>query len=39
VWDLHPDRQWAISPQERRAREAALKRINAAYDILRPEAE
>jgi hypothetical protein len=35
VWDLHPDRHPKMQPSERHAREQALKRVNAAYDILR----
>ncbi len=35
VWDLHPDRHARMLPSERQAREQALKRVNAAYDILR----
>ncbi len=35
VWDLHPDRHPRMQPSERLAREQALKRVNAAYDILR----
>lgn len=35
VRELHPDRWHSATPQERRAREEALKRVNAAYDALR----
>jgi curved DNA-binding protein CbpA len=34
VRELHPDR-YSATPQERTAREEALKRVNAAYDALR----
>ncbi|MGD9671492.1 MAG: J domain-containing protein [Hyphomicrobiaceae bacterium] len=33
--ELHPDRWHNSSPQERHAREEALKRVNAANDVLR----
>lgn len=36
--DLHPDRWHKVSPQERGTREEALKRVNAAYDMLRKQA-
>lgn len=35
VLELHPDRWHSSSPQERNAREEALKRVNAAYDLLK----
>ena len=38
VWELHPDRLRGLRPKERRAREDALKQVNAAYDRLRAEA-
>lgn len=37
IWELHPDRQQRISQRERVAREEVLKRVNAAYDALKPE--
>jgi preprotein translocase subunit Sec63 len=37
VQELHPDRWQQASPSERRLREEALKRVNAAYDSLRRE--
>ena len=36
--DLHPDLWHSAGPHERKAREEALKRVNAAYDVLRPMA-
>ncbi|MEZ5910315.1 MAG: J domain-containing protein [Hyphomicrobiaceae bacterium] len=33
---LHPDLWHTASPEERQAREDALKSVNAAYDLLRP---
>ena len=36
VKELHPDRWHSASLRERNAREEALKRVNAAYDTLRP---
>lgn len=38
VQDLHPDRWHSASPKERHIREEALKRVNAAYDLLKREA-
>ncbi|HRN87898.1 MAG TPA: J domain-containing protein [Hyphomicrobium sp.] len=38
VKELHPDRWYSASPRERKSREEALKRVNAAYDSLRAEA-
>jgi curved DNA-binding protein CbpA len=38
VRHLHPDHQHGARASVRRAREDALKRINAAYDNLRSEA-
>jgi hypothetical protein len=38
VAKLHPDRWHSAGPAVRRAREEALKRVNAAYDLLRPRA-
>ena len=35
VQELHPDRWHNADPQERKAREEALKGVNAAYDVLR----
>lgn len=37
VQELHPDRWHTASPKERHAREEALKRVNAAYDLLKRE--
>lgn len=37
VQELHPDRWHTVNPKERHAREEALKRVNAAYDLLRRE--
>jgi curved DNA-binding protein CbpA len=34
AWDLHPDRHRGASLHERKAREDALKRVNAAFDLL-----
>lgn len=39
VWDLHHDRLRRTSSHERDAREEALKQVNAAYDVLRPQAD
>ena len=36
VRELHPDRWHNARPEERKAREDALKRVNAAHDALRP---
>ena len=36
VKELHPDLWHDAKPSSRRAREEALKRVNAAYDALRP---
>ena len=38
VKELHPDAWPTARPEERKAREAALKRVNAAYDELRVQA-
>lgn len=35
VRELHPDRWQSVNSQELAAREEALKRVNAAYDVLR----
>ncbi|HKZ96108.1 MAG TPA: J domain-containing protein [Hyphomicrobiaceae bacterium] len=37
VQELHPDRWHNAGTHERKAREEALKRVNAAYDVLRRE--
>lgn len=38
VRQLHPDRWYAATPNERRLREETLKTVNAAYDFLRQQA-
>jgi hypothetical protein len=38
VQELHPDRWHNASGHERKTREETLKRVNAAYDVLRPSA-
>jgi hypothetical protein len=38
VQELHPDRWQSARPEQRKAREEALKRVNAAHDALSPQA-